>query len=117
MHGLEVVIKALLGEKIVADVWIDGSFMTEKINPEDSDIVVCVNSDVSDRGSPTQLNVLLWISSNLRSSHLCDSYVHVNYPTGDPLYWDGEWMKAYWIRQFGVSRGEENKGMAVIEVR
>lgn len=116
MHGLEVVIKTLRQEGIVADVWVDGSFLTEKIDPEDSDIVVRIENDVYVKGNPQQKSVIAWINNNLKASLLCDSYVHVEYPQGHALYSEGEWMRAYWIRQFGFSRGEEYKGMAVIQV-
>jgi len=76
-----------------------------------------IQNDVYASGTDRQKRLVEGISTNLKSTpYLCDSYVHVEYPKGHPLYWDGEWMRAYWIRQFGVSRGKENKGMAVVSV-
>lgn len=117
MDGLEAVINILSTEKILAEIWVDGSFLTEKINPEDSDIVMVIESDVYGKGTPKQKQLIDVISMNLKNTkYLCDSYVHIEYPKGHPLYWDGEWMRAYWIRQFGVSRGREDKGMAVVSI-
>jgi len=116
MDGLEVVVGKLKGEKIEAEVWIDGSFLTEKIDPEDSDIVVAVRSDFVALATQEQSKVLAWINSNLRDAHHCDSYLHTEYPAGHALAGYSEWMRAYWIRQFGFSRGEELKGMALVRV-
>lgn len=116
MDGLEYVLSCLSLVGVVADVWVDGSFLTEKIEPEDSDIVVCIQSDVYENGSNAQKVAIDWVASNLKADHKCDSYVHVEYAQGHPLQPEGEWMRAYWIKQFGFSRGEEYKGMALIKV-
>ncbi len=117
MGGLEAVINFLSTEKVAAEIWLDGSFLTEKIDPEDSDIVMVIQGDVYSKGTPTQKQLIDLISQNLKSTkYLCDSYVHVEYPKNHPMHWDGEWMRAYRIRQFGVSRGDENKGMAVLNI-
>jgi hypothetical protein len=116
MDNLEHIISCLSLVGIVADVWVDGSFMTEKIEPEDSDIVVCIENGVYDNGTLQQRDTIEWINSNLRADLLCDSYVHVEYPIGHPSHSEGEWLRAYWIKQFGFSRGEEFKGMALVKV-
>lgn len=42
MDGLEKFVDMLRSEGIVGDLWIDGSFMTQKLDPEDVDIVLSV---------------------------------------------------------------------------
>jgi hypothetical protein len=117
MDGLEAVINTLSNEKVAAQVWVDGSFLTEKIEHEDSDVVLVIENDVYVNGTAKQKQLIEVISLNLKNTqYLCDSYVHIEYPQGHALYWHGEWMRAYWIRQFGVSRGKEDKGMAVVTV-
>lgn len=116
MDGLETVVAKLTTEKIEADVWVDGSFLTEKIDPNDSDIVVAVDSNFLAAASAEQNKVLDWIKSNLKDTHRCDSYLHVEYPAGHALAGYSEWMRAYWIRQFGFSRGDDFKGMALVRV-
>ena len=116
MDNLEHIIDSLSLAGVAADVWVDGSFLTEKIEPEDSDIVVCIQHHVYENGTSQQRGVINWINSNLKTTRLCDSYVYVEYPPGHPLHAIGEWMRAYWIRQFGFSRGDEFKGLALIRI-
>ena len=116
MDNLERIIDSLSRVSVVADVWVDGSFLTEKVEPEDSDIVVCIQHHVYENGTPDQRDAIDWINTNLKTTLLCDSYVHVEYPVGHPLRATGEWMHAYWIKQFGFSRSEAFKGMALIKV-
>jgi hypothetical protein len=35
---------------------------------------------------------------------------------GHPDYWVGQYMQAYWMRQWGFSRGQEFKGIAVLHL-
>jgi hypothetical protein len=116
MDYLEGIINSLAHLNVVADVWVNGSFLTEKIEPADSDIVVCIQHHVYENGTPAQQNMINWINTNLKAALLCDSYILVEYPQGHPLHTEGEWMRAYWIRQFGFSRGVQFKGMALIKV-
>lgn len=114
MDGLESVVDALSAESVECEVWADGSFLTKKIDPEDSDVVVVVTGDFLVGARQGQLDALAWVRSNLKSSHRCDSYMFVDYPAGHDLAGYGQWMRAYWIRQFGFSRGNNLKGIAVV---
>lgn len=51
-------------------------------------------------------------TSNLYDKYRCDNYVLIT----DDTRPDAEWMHAYWLRQFGFSRSDEMKGLAVIDV-
>ena len=99
-----------------ADVWIDGSFLTQKIDPEDADIVLCVDHDAYDSGTIEQRQALDWVGSNLKNSLGCDSYLFCTYPDTHPLHWEGQYAWAYWLKQFGFSRGNDLKGVAVVRV-
>lgn len=95
-------------------VWIDGSFLTQKIEPDDVDLVVALQH-VNGNDTPAQRAVLQRIvNQNFSFPIQCDSYVLVEYPTGHPSYWFGEYMRAYWIRQLGFARGRTLKGIAVV---
>lgn len=117
MADLEKAVQRLVAVRIRADVWVDGSFLTEKINADDVDIVVCAQGAVYDGGSAEQREALDWVKSNLKYSQgmLCDSYVFYTYPESDSLYWVGEMMRAYWMKQYGFNRTEDYfKGIAVV---
>ncbi len=118
MVGLQAVIETLAGAKVTTDVWIDGSFLTEKVNPEDVDIVLCTQGEVYDNATDKQRNVIDTVACvNLKPPLRCDSYVFFEYPESHPLYWEGQFMRAYWMKQYGFSRGEDFKGVAVVELR
>jgi hypothetical protein len=123
MTGLETVIAALRREGVVGEVWVDGSFLTEKIDPKDSDILLHVEGDFYDNATPEQRRVIDWVKDeDLKTPHDCDSYVYFDYPTGHPWYWLGVYMLAYWIRQYGFSRDDASgtpqyiKGLAAIRL-
>jgi hypothetical protein len=40
----------------------------------------------------------------------------VEYPIDHDLYMQSEWDRAYWIRQYGFSRRDVQKGIAVLEL-
>ena len=57
MDNLEKIVKRLAQEGIVGEIWVDGSFVTDKINPLDVDILVMVDGDFFDKASWGQLIV------------------------------------------------------------
>jgi hypothetical protein len=116
MDGLDAVTAKLAADAIAGELWVDGSFLTEKIDPEDSDVVLVVTDDFVQHATVDQRASLGWFGGDLKSTYKCDSYVHVEFPPGHPRFGYGEWMKAYWIKQFGFSRTDELKGMAVLTV-
>lgn len=92
-------------------VWIDGSFLTEKLNPDDVDLILWVESAVFRALAPQQRAFLEWF----RTESLWDQYRIDNYAVVyDETVAEGEYMYAYWLRQFGFSRGHEMKGLAVV---
>ena len=84
MAGLAEVIERLSAYRVVGELWVDGSFLTEKINPGDVDIVLRVPSSVYDDGTSEQRGMANWIDGNLRERNLCDSYVFYEFPEDDP---------------------------------
>lgn len=117
MDGLETLVTALANVRVPAEVWIDGSFLTQKTNPEDVDLALCMRGEAYDYCTDEQRNTVDVVSQvDLKPPLHCDSYVFFEYPESHPLYWDGQWNRAYWIKQFGFSRGEERKGIAMVDI-
>jgi hypothetical protein len=129
MAGLESLLSDLSNEGIECEVWVDGSFLTKKPDAADADVVVRLDEsqygklDARQRGILTQINGPL--RSMLKKQYLLDLYVFVeygSYPEGHPKFGLGEWQRAYWIRQFGRSRGhnknraEQSKGMIRVRI-
>lgn len=118
MVELEKVIHRLRRSKIKGQLWIDGSFLTEKIDPEDADLVLSIAAGVYDNGTLQQRATIDWLIDNLKDSHgiPCDSHVYFRYPKGHPHYQEGVFMRAYWMRQWGFDRSDDFKGIAVIKL-
>lgn len=116
MDGLEGVLQRANASSLTMEAWVDGSFMTEKMNPRDSDVVFRVARSDWASASSTQKSVLLWVNgTDLKPTYKCDAYAFVDDATGPSLD-DSEWDRSHWIRQFGFSRGDVPRGVAVINL-
>jgi hypothetical protein len=114
MSGLQQVIDHLRNSNIVGELWVNGSFLTEKINPADVDICLRIQAHLYENGSPQQQQAIDWLNGDLKQSHHCDSYVFMEYPQGHQSYWIGQYLYAYWMKQWGFSRQNAMKGIAVV---
>jgi hypothetical protein len=114
MDGLEKIVEKLRSNSIQGEIWVDGSFVTAKIDPEDADLVLRCPADFYENSTQKQRGIVDWLSSNLRNTYLCDSYCFMEWPKGHQNYWVGEYMYSYWMKQFGFSRVSEMKGIAVV---
>src|SRR5258705_8248419 len=101
MQEVEKVVRRVRRAKINGQLWIDGSFLTAKIDPEDADIVLLVAASVYDNGNANQRATIEWLNNNLKMTGLpCDTYICFRYPKKHPLYQEGIFMRAYWMRQW-----------------
>jgi hypothetical protein len=115
MDGLEKVIQKIIAEGLEAEVWINGSLLTKKIDPLDSDILVVLKSDFLAAATPAQKATIAWLNTDLKPSHLCHSQLFLDCPVGHPEHSESRWWHAYWLRQFGFSRKDEPKGIVLIK--
>lgn len=114
MRSLEAMCFAISGALLRAEVWVNGSFTTFKIEPDDVDVVVVFN-EPSGGGTPDQLSVIRRVEAqDFQFPVKCDSYTCAQYPEGHKLHSTSEFMRAYWMRQFGFSRGNALKGIALV---
>lgn len=120
MDGLEQVVGILRADQLAGELWIDGSFLTEKINPQDVDLALKLDDSFLAQCSQGQLDRINWFndSPDLEGTYFCDSYVFAVYPEGHALHGQGDWMNAYWIRQYGFNRDDtQYKGIARIDLQ
>ena len=95
MPRLESVIDRVSRARVIGELWIDGSFVTEKVDPEDVDTLIRVASDeyVS---SPAKSAVVDWASSeDLYHTHSCDTYQWIEYSRGHLSFRGSEEDRAY----------------------
>jgi hypothetical protein len=118
MAGMEAAISKLVSGGIAGDLWVDGSFLTMKIDPEDVDMTLRLTAAFVNGCTNEQTILINWFNSgeHLKNPYFCHSHAWVDYPPGHPLYWNSEWDRAYWIRQWGFSRRSERKGIAVVSL-
>jgi hypothetical protein len=118
MKNLWTVAGALCRWGISCKLWIDGSFLTEKIDPHDVDFVVVLPENFHDAATPEQLAILEWLCEDIaqpaKKMLLCDAYALYEVSPGDPGYTDYLLDDALWKKTFGTSRQHEPKGMVVV---
>ena len=109
----------LLSEYLAAkvgtfDLWVDGSFVTEKENPDDLDLTVVVDGDVADRLEPEAQDFLMGIMADQHAIPDLHAFVVVTRPRGHPdhaaLFALEEQMADWWQ----VMRSGWCKGMPVL---
>jgi hypothetical protein len=113
------VLKTLQDLKIPCDVWIDGSFLTHKVDPDDVDFVVDIPVDFLPLATAEQQSFIENLSDQLyRTSDDLHSFVMFNAPQGHPLGLDMNAVHDQWHKDFGFSYvAKSPKGIAVVEVR
>lgn len=113
-QNLEVVIEKLSAATIIGEVWIDGSYLTEKIDPDDVDVVLRVASDIYDTDAEKRA-VVDWASSpELRDTHSCHSLKWIEYSQDHPLFTISESDRIYFNRLFTKSIRNVRKGVVII---
>jgi hypothetical protein len=112
MANLERLIVQIDKCGITGEIWIDGSFMTEKLNPDDVDIALIISQSEFAN---------LSIKQRLFFSDFCDnSYYDAlkidNYGVVIDNTDNGRWTYCYWLRQFGFSRRDQRKGIVKVSL-
>ena len=71
MNGFLRVVHDLTALRVVCDLLVDGSFLTEEIDPEDIDFAVCVTPEFYESCSDPQRRFLEWIRDDftIRDTH------------------------------------------------
>ena len=120
MAGLHTILKKIVAVGITGEIWLDGSFVTEKIDPSDSDFVAMIPAEFHDAGTEEQRAVIEWLISKEnepKKSFKCDAYVHLKYPEGSPEH--HLWLPTlnHWQDIYGHSvKTREPKGIVVLDL-
>ena len=99
---------------IKGEIWVDGSLLTEKIDPGDADVVLRLEGEFVDNASDEQRAALDAFVDD--DSPLVDAYAFAYWPEGHQHHSYGKDQEAYWLRLWGFSRKGDIKGIAVIEL-
>jgi len=98
MRSLESLLAGLSSATVKAQVWIDGSFLTKKIDPDDVDLVVVIQEqDFSlSMTIPVRRDALVRIvKQEFTIPVKCDSYLNIEYPQGHSRYGLGQKQRTY----------------------
>lgn len=115
--GLERLARRLSSAGVTGEIWVDGSFVTSKSDPEDADILIRVSAELYD--SDREVKKLVdWASSEERKNdHSCDSFLWVEYEKGHPLHTMSEADRRYWSDWYGKAPSTGSpKGILVLEL-
>jgi hypothetical protein len=112
-HSEEIV--ALVGS---CEQLLDGSFVTNKNDPGDVDMVLFVDAAVIDNLTPIQKSEFFALASGpqTKATHMCDAYFCLTFPETHPQYPQFRQMRKYWMGEFGFDRSEVPKGIVQIQL-
>lgn len=103
--GFDRIVDRLQSLKIPCHLIVDGSFLTEEIEPLDIDFAVCVTPEFYESCNADQLACLNWIRDafDIKQTHACDCYLCVEYPQDHPAWFDGIQDRTFWVNLFATS--------------
>ena len=109
--GFLIWLRYLLNICIPNEIWIDGSFATNKINPNDIDLVYFIEVTEYSQNA-TQIEQL----RELGLQNNCDTYIAFSPNSILPQKLNNEFTnkRNYWRGQFGFDREDNPKGMIKI---
>src|ERR1700677_1985993 len=64
MGNLEGLVEQINHSAIAGSIWVDGSFLTEKLNPDDADIVFVISRTAYHSLTPQQRQLWQWYKAN-----------------------------------------------------
>ena len=117
LFGLSVIVRVLSDAGVNGHLWVDGSFLTQKIDPADVDCVLRLWGPWVAQVTPNQIAALKWFSEpNRQADHSCHTFVFVEWPEGHSEHARGSELRDYWRRWFGRSRSGNDKGIASVRL-
>jgi hypothetical protein len=115
MQGLWDLCGCLYRWDVGEELWIDGSFLTEKINPNDIDVVLVLPEGFENTATEVQLAVWEWWDQEDVKAHFhCHTFTVPRASMGTPEYPFYLRQHLFWQKYFGTSREGEFKGIGRI---
>lgn len=118
MDGLKSFVDLIHDSNIRGKLWIDGSFLTGKIDPDDVDIIMYIDHNDYDKFSneQQQLIELLTDTKGMKQKYHCHVFVEIWYEEGHQFHGSCNLRRLSWDNWWGTSRKGIKKGYAVVEV-
>jgi hypothetical protein len=105
-----VLLETLRSIGLSCEAWLDGSFLTEKTDPDDIDIALLTDNAILGRLSLPALDTFNYLIDNhadTKARYLCDLYSINRDDFNDRVYWRG---------LFGFTRIDEPKGFVRLQI-
>ena len=109
----------LVEHAVKGDLIIDGSFLTQEIEPQDVDFALCVSDEFYLASHGAQRAYMDWIGEDqsIKQSHLCDCALCVECDATSPMYFDGIQDRQYWTNLYRYSKVvKRERGLAMIHL-
>lgn len=117
MAGFNRLVEIMVQNQIKGELLIDGSFITEKIDPDDIDFVLCSPAQFIEEATFDQGKLMYDIAhKDMKAEFRCHTFTCFRWPQGHPNHLQGEKWRKDWIDWFSKSRRGEEKGLAVIDL-
>jgi hypothetical protein len=119
MEGFRSIYRQALRLGVPGDLVVDGSYLTEEIDPDDIDFAVVVSPDFYENCGTDQRKFLEWIRDDktISSTHLCDCYLCVEWPKDHEQYFDGIQSRVYWVNLFSKSTVyKRDRGVVIVSL-
>ena len=114
--NLNLLVDRLRAVEISGELWLDGSFVTDKLDPRDLDLCLRFSAALYDQGTRDQVATIEWFLQ-MYSTHLIDGYLLQEYPPTHPAQSHGLDNYLYWQKQFGFSRNGSPQGIVVLSLK
>lgn len=115
--ALESAIERIEAAKIPCELWIDGSFLTEKMDPDDIDIALFLPAHLVVTGGSGIAAVLKWAASPEALAEGLDIHRVAVHPDNSPMSALSRAERAYFELLFGTEYdGVTPKGVAVVRI-
>jgi hypothetical protein len=105
---------------LTSEMWIDGSFVEFKQNPNDVDVVVFVAAhDLNSLPNLLRDEFKAIFQNNkhiTKNTYLTDAYYSIIYPKSHPYFSLTERQQKYWKKWFGTTRTLQSKGFVKLGV-
>ena len=116
LDRLRQVIEKISSANIDGELWVDGSLLTKKNNPNDSDVVLRLDGSKVENFNDDQKKIIDWLCSDLKTDYLCDSYFFASFPEDHQYHEFGKERYEYWERYWGRGRDGSEKGFVIIVI-
>ena len=101
---------------VVGKLWIDGSFTTQKHDPDDIDVVLWTDGEGYDAAGEEAVEAVEWFNDSDRyTTHRCHGFHLVQWPDSHQHYDTYLYQFAYWLRQWGYSMADPATGQVYMK--